>query len=489
MIKKKFLVGILICFLIVCAFIVGRVFYVDRKSNNTVAQNDSVNVDNLGIADPDRIIFRDENQYYEISQDSVNYEKIVNQIKQSVDVCNSYNISEFDIDDLKRNNSFVEFDYDRISKNNVFFLSGDIGWIKMKDSDGDVYSNELQDGEAIIQLLRESVSDDNKATFDEELYRAQNLYRFLPATNDFEEVKQFKVYKKVLDSYSEYRDIVTRYKINFDQNINIENFFENRKVILFLSKYDISGYKVNIGNIKISFSGLDYVVEDGSQNYIPMLMVVGTVTNTNCIYYNYEQIATMDNLTGTQEHIVGVVKSKNGNKIEVGYTEDDWNLIGIVNINNDTEIKYNQNQNEIKAGDWISMNGLVSSFTGNNKTYNALNINVTSGDEYQRTIGKYIIGKDSIDTSIIYYSESESGYDGYVICPISFNEDSYDTDAYLKIYYDFYGENGTQSYLGMGNHLQANYGIVKNEIVDITFTEKVTDANKIKARMFEYFAD
>ena len=41
----------------------------------------------------------------------------------------------------------------------------------------------------------------------------------------------------------------------------------------------------------------------------------------------------------------------------------------------------------------------------------------------------------------------------------------------------------------MSNHLASDYGIHPNEIVDITFSEPITDVNKIFVKMFEFIAD
>ena len=104
-----------------------------------------------------------------------------------------------------------------------------------------------------------------------------------------------------------------------------------------------------------------------------------------------------------------------------------------------------------------------------------------------KLLESYLNGKTKINTSIVYYQPEENGYSGSIICALYYGENSNQPDAYFSAGYDFHDK--TESYLGMGTHISSDYGIHPYEIVDITFTEPITDVNKIFVKMFEYIAD
>lgn len=353
----------------------------------------------------------------------------------------------------------------------------------MEDTDGIIISKKLVNSENLINEFKKAVNGKKAYQFENMQISAKNYYEYYPSTMDFEEIKYSKVFKKECDSYEQFEKIAQLYKLDFG-DIDIKDKFDTNKIILVLSEYNISDYKVNIGNIKINFEGNDYVVPQYVP-YKPVIIIVSNIVNTNCIYYNYDKVTEIDNLTGTSEEIYGVIKSKNSDgSFNLGYNLDNDNkIIGIIKPSKDVSFE------NLEVGDFIKSTGTITSFDkGTNiRTYELESFLVNKKDEYEKQINTYLINKTKLDTSIIDYYESESKYDGFVICPIYFDEEDSKIDGYIKIFYDFYDGN-TESFLGT-NHLEGNYGIVKNEIVTITFKDKVTDINKIEAKMFEYIAD
>ncbi len=195
-------------------------------------------------------------------------------------------------------------------------------------------------------------------------------------------------------------------------------------------------------------------------------------TNTN----------TQNDSTKNKDIICGIVKKKTGNQLEISYAKDAWESLGIVNFSDNTV----RNKQNINVGDWVEVSGVVSSNSITNvKSYEADMITVTTEKNYQKELKEKLLGITKLNTEIVFNYESEGGGDGYVFCSLNFGEYSSEPEAYVKINYN---EN-TQMYLGMGRHLQSNYGIHKYEIVDVTFTKPVTDVNNINANMFEYIAD
>lgn len=489
--KKIFIILLFISICFVC-FLLG--FLVNEKviKNKSQEQDNTNQVVENGendelIKTPDRIVFKYESKYYEITPDYEKYDELVNICRENISEAQGQNISESEIDSMKGTAKFIEFDYNTISKNNIFFLTSNVGAIQMRDKDGVVISNKLNNIDKIVEAFLEAIEGKEGYSMNSELIRAITTYPFLPATNDFKIIKDNKVYAKQLDSYEDFEIISNQYNFKFDSLENIEAKFEGSKAILILAKYDISDFKANIGNIKINFSGKDYLTPNGNTEvYTPMLVIVSKVVNTNCIYYNYDSVKMEDNLTGTIENISGVVKSKDADEIVISYTTNDDFELGKIMLSSRRIL--NSTADEIKVGDFITGSATVTGIENNVKSYEAKEISVQPKEEYDKLLLDNLKGKNKISTTIVDYWSAESNYDGYVICEVYYGENSYEPDAYVKIYYDFY-EGNTESYLGMGRHIESDYGIVPHEMVDITFKEPVEDISNIKAKMFEYIAD
>ena len=123
----------------------------------------------------------------------------------------------------------------------------------MGENDGTVISNKFDIN--ILEEFKKVVKNKTAFGFESEKLVSKNNYEFSPSTFDFTQVKSEKVYKMEIKSYNEYKVIVDRYKLEFEDE-DIEEKFEKNKIILFLTKYNISNYKVNVGNIKIDFERL-----------------------------------------------------------------------------------------------------------------------------------------------------------------------------------------------------------------------------------------
>lgn len=474
--KKRILIVSSVFIILIAVCICYKIF-----ENKQMVNNVSIPVSEEIIKNPDRLVFKIESNYYEITKNDEKYEELVQLCRESFNEGNEKNITEKEIDSLKNDYNFIEFDYDTISKNNIFFLSGDIGVVKMKDTDGIIISKKLVNSKNLINEFKKVVENKEPHQFENTQILAKNDYEYYPSTMDFEEIKYSEVFKKEFDSYEQFEKIVELYNLDFG-DIDIKDKFDKNKIILFLTQYNILDYKVNIGNIKINFEGNDYVVPKAVP-YKPVLIMVSNIVNTNCIYYNYDKVTEVDNLTGTTEKIDGVIKSKNSDgSFNLGYNSDNDNMIiGIINPSKDISFE------NLEVGDFIKSTGTITSFNKDThiKTYELKELSVKKKEEYEKQVSNYLMGKIKLDTGIVDYYESESQYDGFVICHISLDEEIY---GYVKIYYDFYDGN-TESFLGMATHVKDNYGIVKDEMVTITFKEKITDINKIEARMFEYIAD
>ena len=492
--KRKVIICI---FLVVMAIILCVAnYYVFKNTNSSPQKTEDMIISEDGIINPDRIVIKIDGLFYEIYGDNEKYSQLVELVRETYKLNIEDNISENEINNIKNNANFIEFDYDKASKNSVFVFSGEgqATWIRMLEDDGIVYRKEDIENNSkykeIESVVRDITSDLENILYDESVYRANNYYTFLPSTIDFEEVKQDDIYVKVIKDYDDFKKIIDMYKLSFDKNLDYKSILEKHQFILILSRFDISDYKVNIGNVKFYFKGKSNTEPNGYE-FIPMILSVGNATNTNCIYYNYDNVEIIDNRFGRTEVFNGTVKYKNeinnATYYTLTYTQNDDINLGTVKIMETTQINLDS---EIEIGDWISGTGKYVNIideNGEEIKYEASSISVEKAEEREKLIKDYLehpLENGIIKgTSIIDYHEDNSN-SGYVIIGIILGENSSSPDIYLKVNYD----QNTESYLGMGRHLQGNYGIVKNEMVDITL-ETPVDINNMKAKMFEYIAD
>lgn len=487
---KKKIFGIICVIFICCAcFCLGFWFNTRIEKEKTVNNGETpINDDEL-IKTPDRIVFKYESKYYEITPDYEKFSELVDLCKNNINKKNEEKISENDINSLKSTAKFIEFDYKTISKNFIFNLTSDIGVIQMQDADGIVISSKLSNIDKIVEAYTEAVKDKTGYDMSSEKVDSMNQYQALPSTYDFKNIKDEKVYVKVFDSYDDFNKISNQYRLKFDNADAIEGKFENRKGILILSQYDVKDYKVNVGNVKINFAGNDYaVVTTAPSGYNADLILVSKIVNTDCIYYNYDDVGFVDNLTGTTESVSGVVKSKDADEITIAYTADQYSkTLGKIMLSSSKLI--NKTTDEVKVGDFVSGTATVTGTEDGVKSYEAESLSVQDKDEYNKLLDNELKGKTKLNTAIVYYTTDENGYSGSVICALYYGENSNRPDAYFSANYDFY-QNRTESYLGNAESpLSRDYGIHPYEIVDITFSEPVTDVNKIFVKSFEFIAD
>ena len=227
-------------------------------------------------------------------------------------------------------------------------------------------------------------------------------------------------------------------------------------------------------------NGYDYVSPE-NEGYIPTLLIVSKIVNTNCLYYNYDDIKTVDNFTGSEHEINGVVKSVNDDgTLDISYLDDEYSPVI-------ASLELDENTNTLEIGDFIKSKGKVTSFSEDFTIYKVNEIEITKKADYEKELEEILKGKSTISSSIEYNYQSESGYDGFVYCTIYSNEG--DVIGYIRIFYDFF-ENNTESFLGRANNpVESNYGIHEHEMVDITLKGKITDLTKMEAKSFEFIAD
>lgn len=118
--KKRILIVSSIFIILIAIGICYKIFKDKPISNNS---NVPIPASENIIKTPDRLVFKIESNYYEITKDYEEYEELVQLCRENFNESNGKIITEKEIDSLKNECDFIEFDYDKISKNNIFFLS------------------------------------------------------------------------------------------------------------------------------------------------------------------------------------------------------------------------------------------------------------------------------------------------------------------------------------------------------------------------------
>ena len=111
------------------------------------------------------------------------------------------------------------------------------------------------------------------------------------------------------------------------------------------------------------------------------------------------------------------------------------------------------------------------------------NIETNSGESAKEEVQKYLKDTYRIDGMSIEYANVDSDGNGYII--VLYSSDNFTYPIKLNV------NSQTETFLGMGYHLQSNYGYVLHEMCDITLDTKITDVDNVNGfvKTIEYIAD
>ena len=215
--------------------------------------------------------------------------------------------------------------------------------------------------------------------------------------------------------------------------------------------------------------------------------MVSKVVNENCIYISYGNIqTTIPENQGTYVNESAMIKNIDNEKVEIGLDQNYSTYI--VEFQNTTYIKdYETNQtitkNDLKIGDIIYVEGTEGNEANGLKTIKANNIERCSKQKVKTEVQKYLKDTYRVDTTGIEYKNVDSNGKGYIIT--CYNYDQFKYPIKLNV------DSNTETYLGMGYHIQSDYGYVLHEMCDITLGTKITDIDNITGtvKIIEYIAD
>lgn len=478
-----------IIYILILVLIFGIIFlaYKIEKAIEESENDDFAIVDdNSTLPTPDRIIYKNQNNEYIIiypeTKDGARiYSELYNRTTNTIE---GDIYTESEITQMQDEGSFIEFDYNTKSKNFVFFLEEDeVGIIKRLTDSGQVIKTSLDDTVELINLVNELTEDEEKYDFNKDYnYTSNNKITEVPNELGFSQVKT-GIYQKVIScDDDDYYNILD--ELNFEtDNDMVDVDFEKQSVIITISQYNIIDVTQNIGNIKYTFgTSFNY--------YIVNVLVVSKVVNTNCIYYNLPDSTESSNSNGEvysyNTIATGIITNIYDSEIEIGLSDNVVTYIAQVNDSIDiTNYETNSKMqiSDLKIGDSVYLLGETIEEKDDVKTIKANKIDVCPKEKIKSEVEKYLIDTYRVDTNGISYYDVDSDGNGFIIVNYTYEEFIYPIKLNVN--------SETETFLGMGYHLQSNYGYVLYEMCDITLDTKITDIDNISGvvKTIEYIAD
>ena len=431
---------------------------------------------------PDRIIYKnDKNEYSITYPGESSFDTIFTEISNRVDSINDGEVLNNErINEIKENGRFVELDYNTRSKNKIFPLDEEnIAMINMFEDGGQVKKTTITDKKKLINKLESITDTAKKYEFAKNnLYTSDTKLIDIPSDLDFVE-KDTGIFQLAIKDEVTYKKAINSTNFNISGNVPTVDFSEEN-VVMVISRYEIGSVEESIGNIKYKFSSR-------ADAYRASVLIVSEIVNINCIYCEIKYNAaseTENQITYTTAE--GIIKSISDSYIEVGLSNT--YLTHKIEIDHITYIKDYANNKKIniedlKVGDCIYIEGNKVTPDNDLKKIKANTIYVCEKEIVKKEVEKYIKDTYRIDGLGIQHYNVDSNGNGYIIIAAYYEKFIYPIK--LKI------NSATETYLGMGHHLESNYGYVLYEMSDITLDTKITDIDNVEGyvKMIEYIAD
>lgn len=220
------------------------------------------------------------------------------------------------------------------------------------------------------------------------------------------------------------------------------------------------------------------IVNEISENQITKNEIIENETNTIP-----QEMPEVNNDQITEG---GVIINISGNKLEIGL--DEAKIMYIVNINDNTKIKNYENNVEsslkdLKVGDSVYIEGKIEKEEKSIKNVDATKVEVCSKKKIKSEIERYLKDTYRIDGMGIEYINVDNAGKGFIIVEYIYDKFTYPIKLSVN--------SQTETFLGMGYHIQSNYGYILHEMCDITLDSKITDIDNINGavKTIEYIAD
>ena len=483
--KKLVITGVSTILLLIIAILLFLAYEFEKEEERMESLNTGQISENATLPKPDRIIYKNKNnEYVIIDSETREYAKIYSELyNRTTNTIEGIVYSEEEISEMQNRGSFVEFDYNTKSKNFVFLLEEkDVGIIKRFTDSGQVIKTSLENTDELIKELDKLTKNNEKYEFNKDYnYISENKLNEIPDELGFNQVRE-RIYQKIIQyDKNDYQNTLNQ--INFKINTEMPTIdFEKQSVVITLSQYEINNVKQNIGNIKYEFGNL-------LNEYTVNVLIVNKVVNTNCIYYNISNTnseTTSEINQYVQEAANGIITSIAEDRIEIGLSNDVITYVAKINENTeftDYETNSKIEISNLEVGDSIYVLGETAKEEGDLKVIDANKIEICSKEKMKSEVEKYLKDTYRVDGMGIEYVSVDNSGNGFIIVACNFDNFIYPIKLNVN--------SQTETFLGMGYHLQANYGYVLYEMCDITLDTKITDVDNIKGlvKTIEYIAD
>ena len=470
----------------------GYIFY--KENGGCISERKVIVPQNDLLPIADRIIYKDgESNYYIITPKDKEFNTLFSEVSYRVDmISTSQAITDEEIEAIKNKEKYIELDYNTKSKNKIFPLEeSEIGMINMKESGGEIVKKGLVDKKELINVFEKNKKKLNSYKFEKgQNYISSNT--FLDLKNEQLEgfiSKREGIYQRVIDNQEELGQICEKFDF-YSENIKISDInFNEKNVVVIVSYFNINKIEEKIGSLRFYFKDMVGI-------YNVNLYVTSKIPNINCIYCNVENTDNYDNYyentVNYTSYESGIVKNIFDNIIEIADVCGKTKYV--IGVNSETRtINYTLEKDkemeflDIKVGDSVYVQGNNVESDNQYPKIDATDLYVFKKENIKKYFEAQLKDGYRIDGYSFQKVDIDSSGNGYIILELGIYEDRRHFIYPVKVTVN----SKTEHYLGMGRHLQSNYGYHEHEICDITLDQKITDIDNIKgtAKMIEYIAD
>ena len=254
--KKKIILSIAIIILVALTALVS--IYITNNQKEQEEKNKEEFSKN--IINPDRIIYKNQEKYYEIKPENEIYKIIIEQMSKKIDTSKKETIiSQEELDDMHNQESFIEFDYNTVSKNYILILNNKGKFAKMMDSGAELIKSNI-DTNSIKKEIDGKINNTKYYTMDNKEYISKNTL----VSVEYKYLQQFKninnqIYQTVIKDNESLELYTAMCNLEFDEEIPNDVFNNNVIVLTLAIPKDIT-VKINIGNLR-------YYYDNKKNNY------------------------------------------------------------------------------------------------------------------------------------------------------------------------------------------------------------------------------
>lgn len=285
--EKKFKRNVILILIIIAIVTISAVFIIANNETGINFNSEEFKESFIGkdIVEPDRIVYRNSaGQYFEFKKGEEDYNNLKALIGNSITKLNIKSeefVTDEVIDEIHKK-SFIEFDYEKASKNYLIQLEGNNNQavIKLADTGGNVVSQKLENESKIKKTLKSLTKEKTAKVLEYKELISKNQLEYLEYKYEqlFKNVN-YKIHQVKIDNYSDYDKFTYVCNILVNEEITEETFKDN-VIILTVSSVPKIDVKVNIGNIRYTYSNTENFYYGNTVH----LLIVSRLVNTDCIY-------------------------------------------------------------------------------------------------------------------------------------------------------------------------------------------------------------